>query len=331
MQEQNHVAVVLERDADSDAAQALHQAGARALAGYQLELLGTPDALRSQRHDLLHLAAAGPAADRALAIAQSLGVPVIAGYQAGPHPGLEHFYRGCQVVLSCGAPQDAALSDLGVAAERIARWQPGVDFERFHPARYTAGVLPSERFNILHVGPLAGGAQLLAESFLIAHARQPRLHLVLAGRAPADASLTSRLAAATFMPGLDDEELSVLFASADLLLHTGGSGPHVIFEAQASGLPVLAVSTGEAATLIEDGRSGCLVPPDPEAIAQSLRVLARRDAVRDRLATGGLLAVRGRTWERSLAQLADGYALALRLARADRGEVAAAAGVAHAA
>jgi glycosyltransferase involved in cell wall biosynthesis len=88
----------------------------------------------------------------------------------------------------------------------------------------------------------------------------------------------------------------------------------VILEAQASGLPVLAVDAGGPAELIEDGRSGCLVPPDPESLANALRGLARREAIRERLATGGLLSVRERSWQRSLDQLAHGYARALAVA-----------------
>jgi glycosyltransferase involved in cell wall biosynthesis len=85
----------------------------------------------------------------------------------------------------------------------------------------------------------------------------------------------------------------------------------VILEAQASGLPVLAVDAGGPAELIEDGRSGCLVAPEAEALALALRGLARREAIRERLSTGGLLAVRERSWGRSLAQLATGYARAI--------------------
>ena len=51
------------------------------------------------------------------------------------------------------------------------------------------------------------------------------------------------------------------------------------------------------------GRSGAR-----GARRSALRGLARREAIRERLATGGLLAVRERSWGRSLAQLADGYA-----------------------
>jgi glycosyltransferase involved in cell wall biosynthesis len=53
---------------------------------------------------------------------------------------------------------------------------------------------------------------------------------------------------------------------------------------------VLAVDGGEAAALIENGRSGFLVPDDPVALTDAIRWLSRRATLRERLATGGRLA-----------------------------------------
>jgi glycosyltransferase involved in cell wall biosynthesis len=81
----------------------------------------------------------------------------------------------------------------------------------------------------------------------------------------------------------------------------------VILEAQASGLPVVAVAAGGPAELIEDGRSGTLVPPDARTVASVLISLMGSRAARERLSSGGLAAVKERTWERSLQRLAEGY------------------------
>ncbi len=129
------------------------------------------------------------------------------------------------------------------------------------------------------------GGRLLAEAFDLARQRMPRLNLVAPDQDPA------------------------AYATADLLVFAdvrdGFCQP--ILEAQASGLAVLAAECGGAAELIESGRSGCLVAPDAHAIATALVGLAKRATLRERLATGGLLAAHERTWERSLQQLAEIY------------------------
>jgi len=235
---------------------------------------------------------------------------------------LAKFYSQCQVVLSPSRAADESLRELGIPDDRIGRWDRGVDLDRFNPARYAPGILPTThselgvRFNVLYAGRLSSekGIDLLAEAFLIARDHDPRLHLVLAGRGPEEDALRHRLgSAATFLGWVEGDRLAQVYASADLFMFasTTDTFGQVILEAQASGLPVLAVDAGGPAELIEDGRSGCLVHPDPESLAGALRGLSRREAIRERLATGGLLSVRERSWQRSLDQLAQGYSRAL--------------------
>ncbi len=82
----------------------------------------------------------------------------------------------------------------------------------------------------------------------------------------------------------------------------------VILEAQASGLPVVAVARGGPLSLIEDRVSGLLCEPDAErARGRAVLELARSPLLRERLAGAALRAARTRTWEHALARLADGY------------------------
>jgi glycosyltransferase involved in cell wall biosynthesis len=86
----------------------------------------------------------------------------------------------------------------------------------------------------------------------------------------------------------------------------------VILEAQASGLPVIAVAEGGPTELISDGRSGLLCPPDADALAGAVCGLAGSRGARERLARGGLAAVSERTWDAALARLAAGWHRALK-------------------
>src|SRR5919197_6588460 len=113
--------------------------------------------------------------------------------ELGVREALGAFYEACDVVLSPSAASDARLGELGVALERIGRWDRGVDVSRFSPARRVAG--RTGRIDVLYAGRLTleKGVDLLAEAFLEARRAEPRLHLVLAGGGPEEAALRARL------------------------------------------------------------------------------------------------------------------------------------------
>jgi glycosyltransferase involved in cell wall biosynthesis/predicted metal-dependent phosphoesterase TrpH len=295
-------------------------------------LPATVEALAEGRYDLVHLCSPGPAGVAASLIARTMELPLVGSYhtelgtyaelrsgdmrlRAGMDATLAAFFGLCSVVLSPSEPADGSLRALGVAPARIARWDRGVDTSRFDPALRAPGCRPGE-VTVLYAGRLTTekGADLLADAFLRAHALDPRLRLLLAGGGTEEAALRERLGSrATFLGWLEGEDLARAYASADLFLFasTTDTFGQVILEAQASGLPVVAVGEGGPRTLIEDGRTGLLRPPDPDALADAVRELAWAPARRRRLAAAALEEVRGRTWERALERLAQGYRLAL--------------------
>jgi glycosyltransferase involved in cell wall biosynthesis/predicted metal-dependent phosphoesterase TrpH len=286
------------------------------------------DALAEGRYDLVHLCSPGPAGVAAALIARIMELPLVGSYhtelgayaglrsgdarlRAGMDAALAALYGLCEVVLSPSESADASLRALGVAAERIGRWDRGVDVARFDPRRRDPHSLPGE-VTVLYAGRLTHekGADLLADAFLRAHAREPRLHLVLAGGGPEESALRERLGArATFLGWLDSEQLAPVYASADMFLFASRTDTfgQVILEAQASGLPVVAAAEGGPLSLVEDGRTGLLRPADPDALGEAVVELARSPRLRRQLAAGGLAAVRERTWERALERLASGY------------------------
>jgi glycosyltransferase involved in cell wall biosynthesis len=216
---------------------------------------------------------------------------------------------------------------MGVPDERIGRWDRGVDLHRFSPARRVEGLLPGE-ITVLYAGRLTRekGADLLADAFLAARERDPRLHLVLAGGGPEEALLSERLGEhATFLGWLEGDELARAYASADIFLFASRTDTfgQVLLEAQASGLAVVAVAEGGPTSIVTDGITGRLCPADAGALADVVVELAAQPQQRERLAGTALDAVAGRTWERSLQRLADGYRRALDPAQAIVGRRAA--------
>jgi glycosyltransferase involved in cell wall biosynthesis/predicted metal-dependent phosphoesterase TrpH len=295
-------------------------------------LPATVEALAEGRYDLLHLCSPGPAGVAAALIARTMELPLVGSYhtelgayaglrsgdlrlRAGMDAGLAAFYGLCSVVLSPSDPADESLRALGIPSSRIARWDRGVDTARFDPSLREPPARTGE-LTVLYAGRLTKekGVDLLADAFLRAHARDPRLRLALAGGGPEEPALRERLGEhAVFLGWLEGDALARAYASADLFLFASSTDTfgQVILEAQASGVPVVAVAEGGPRTLIEDGRTGLLRPADPDALAAALCELAAAPALRGRVAAAALQEVRGRTWERALERLAEGYRLAL--------------------
>jgi glycosyltransferase involved in cell wall biosynthesis len=218
-------------------------------------------------------------------------------------------------VLSPSTQADASLRALGIEAEAIGRWDRGVDLERFGRERRDPRLLPGG-LNVLYAGRLTRekGAGLLADAFLAARQLDPRLHLVLAGGGPEEEALRARLGRhATFLGWLDGDALAAAYASADVFLFASRTDTfgQVILEAQASGLPVVAVGEGGPAGLVEDGVTGRLCEPRVEALAAAVAELAAAPARAAAMADAARAGLRRRTWERSMRQLGHGYGHAL--------------------
>jgi glycosyltransferase involved in cell wall biosynthesis/predicted metal-dependent phosphoesterase TrpH len=295
-------------------------------------LPGAVQTLTEGRYEAIHVCSPGPVGIAGALVARALGLPLLGSYHteltayAGLRSGerrlaaamamaVSAFYGACDVVLSPSAATDQALAAIGMPAERVLRWDRGVDTSRFRPSLRDSALLPGE-INVLYSGRITRekGAELLVEAFLRARAQDPRLHLVLTGGGPEQERVRERLGeAATFLGWLQGGELARAYASADMLVFPSATDTfgQVILEAQASGLPVAALARGGPLSLIEDRLTGLLCEPGAEQLADALVELARSPLLGDRLSRAGLAAARRRTWERTLARLAAGYHRAL--------------------
>jgi glycosyltransferase involved in cell wall biosynthesis/predicted metal-dependent phosphoesterase TrpH len=290
------------------------------------------DALAEGRYDIVHVCSPGPAGIAAWLLARVLDLPRVGSYhtELGAYAALRtgrpefeglanwalgRFYRACDVVLSPSPASDQRLAELGIDSDQVQRWDRGVDTRRFDPARRSPGLLPGE-INVLYAGRLSRekGVELLADAFAEAHRRDPRLHLVLAGGGPEEDLLRARLGGTvTFLGWLSGDELARTYASADAFMFasTTETFGQVILEAQASGLPVVAVDRGGPASLIEHGETGLLAAPEVSALADAVVAVTNTPSLSERIGRAGLAAVRGRSWEASLDRLATAYRIAL--------------------
>jgi glycosyltransferase involved in cell wall biosynthesis len=303
--------------------------------GMTLGVPGLPDlveTLADGRYDLLHVTAPGPTGVAATLLGRIARTPLVsshhtelaayAGLRSGD-PGLAAiarsalgaFYGAASLVLSPSPAADSSLIDLGADADRIGRWERGVDVSRFDPVKRAPDAYPGE-LKVLYAGRMSSekGIDLLAETFLRAHRTDPRLHLLLAGGGPEEERLRERLGPhATFLGWLEGEELARVYASADIFLFCSRTETYgqVVLEAGASGLPVVAVAEGGPAALIENRHTGILCGPDAHHLAGAVLQLAGSPLLRLQLGAAAVHAARARSWERAFEQLAAGYERAL--------------------
>jgi glycosyltransferase involved in cell wall biosynthesis len=127
---------------------------------------------------------------------------------------------------------------------------------------------------------------------------QPRLE-----RLAADLGIDDRVRWAGYQ-----DDLPGIFAAADLLLFTAAGsdwGHRVISEAQGCGVPVVAAAIAGVEDLVEDGRTGVVVPGDPEPLADAVDRLVRSSERRTTLADDATAAADRRRFEPVGRALAD--------------------------
>jgi sugar transferase (PEP-CTERM/EpsH1 system associated) len=176
-----------------------------------------------------------------------------------------------------------------VPPAKVSQLYNGVDTKLFHPASGgreplpCSGFAPADAFVIGTVGRMqAVKDQLtLARAFVLLlqmapHARQ-RLRLLMVGDGPLRAQVADILNQAdvsklAWLAGERDDVPQIMRALDLFVLPSLAEGiSNTILEAMASGLPVVATAVGGNSELVEEGRTGTLVPKsDPQAMAQAM-------------------------------------------------------------
>jgi glycosyltransferase involved in cell wall biosynthesis len=208
------------------------------------------------------------------------------------------------------------VETLGAPSGRVRIVPNGVDHERFR-----AGPSRGREVRLLFVGRLVPnkGADDAVRAFAGVRRLRGDVSLTVVGDGPQRedlAALARRLGVADgvrFAGWARDVERYL--AEADVLLRpTRTEGmPLTVLEAMASGVCILASDVPGNAELIDDGRTGVLVPAgDVRALAAALRRLVDDGAERSRLAGAAREASLGYSWDRCARETLDVFVDAAR-------------------
>jgi len=256
--------------------------------------------LRAQAVDVLHAFLLTPAAWAALAV-RGLpwrGRPALVAAERSAlvarGGGFAHLqrivYRTCDAVTANSRSAARDIRErLGVPAGRVHYVPNGIDLEAWDRAAKEPCPLALEPGR-LHFAMVGGLRPEKDHAFLFeAMARIPRSEraswtLWCVGEGTAGAEAADRVFGRARELGLDDcvrfaapvrNVAALLREMAFLVLPSRYEGfPNAVLEAMASGIPVVATPVGDVPAMVEDGRTGLLVPQrDAGALAAALRRL----------------------------------------------------------
>jgi glycosyltransferase involved in cell wall biosynthesis len=250
--------------------------------------------VRRVRPDVVHISTPGPVGCVGLLAARRLGVPVLGVYHTDFPAYVERlfenelftaisrgcmrlFYRRFATIFTRSAEYVERLRNLGLACGRYEALRPGIMLDQFHPrfrdtsiwagygsrgGQRVVRVLSVGRVSVEKNMPLLSRVWPLAAAEL--RARGVEAELVVVGDGPHRGEMEEALSGTPtrFLGFRYGEELSRLYASSDVFVFPSVTDTlgQVVMESQASGLPVLVSDQGGPKEVVEDGRTGFVLP-----------------------------------------------------------------------
>jgi len=192
------------------------------------------------------------------------------------------------------------LDAFGVPPDKLVVIHNGLDLEgRFRPRPATGllhaqfGLPPGARLvgMIGQLAPWKGQHVFLRAAAIAAKAQPDAVFLIVGDPLFGDTRYQARLIALARAGGIEEkvvftgrrDDMPEVLAELDLVVHASvlpDPLPTVLIEAGAAGKPVVATAVGGVSEIVNDGRSGLLVPPgDADAMAAAIdRLLSNHDA-----------------------------------------------------
>lgn len=277
--------------------------------------MGLPKAVRDDiaafQPNIFHLSAPDLLGYKALKLAKSWGIPVVASVHTRFETYLRYyglawaekyatrylrsFYNQCEQIYP---PTDSMAQVL--RAERMCNdiriWGRGIDGNLFHPSkrdqdwRSAHGIAPDD-VAVAFVGRLVleKGLDTFADTIELLKARGVAHKVVVIGDGPERARFQGRLPEAVFTGFLGDEALAKAYASSDLFFNPSSTETfgNVTLEAMAAGIPPVCARATGSMSLVNHGVSGFLADGAAEEYAGYIAYLAGNAQMRAAFAAAG--------------------------------------------
>lgn len=252
-------------------------------------------------------------------LARSFGVPLsitvrgddinVFARETGRRTAIQWALRQADLVIALSTDLKREVEELGVDASRVVVVPNGVDAGKFKPvdrieARRRLG-LPVDGRLLLSVGRLhtSKGYPVLVDALGRLRAQFPDLRMAIVGAPDWEADATPSIVEAAARSGVGDrvllagpqaqDSLVDWYGAADLfcLATTREGSANVLLEALSCGVPCITTPVGGNPDAVSE-HSGCLVAPEPDAMARAIASALARPWNRERIAEQ----TRRRTW-----------------------------------
>lgn len=217
------------------------------------------------------------------------------------------FYNQCEMVYVPAGSIKKELEGMGVTPGRMKIWKRGVDNELFSPARADAErmrkLVGNDNPTVIFASRLVWEKNLETLFRIYDHMQgcELAINLLIVGDGGAKKNCMQRMPKAIFTGKVNHEELSVLYASADLFLFPSVSEAYgnVVLEAMASGLPCVIANGGGSKDFIKDGFNGFKCDPYNENdYIDKMQLILSNTRLRNQFVFEGLQYTRRLSWNK---------------------------------
>jgi len=215
------------------------------------------------------------------------------------------FYNRCERIYVPSAEMKSALLSWNVEAWRLQLWQRGMDTQLFSAKKKDKGMIRALVGNdepvILFASRLVWEKNLetLCNIYQLSQDKNLPYNFLIVGDGVAFEDCQRRMPKAIFTRKVDHQQLSILYASADVFLFPSISESYgnVVVEAMASGLPCVIADGGGSRNFIQQGENGFLCPPNQaDDYLDKITKILQDDNLRQQFVAEGLSYSKTLSW-----------------------------------